>query len=49
MYNLIDFSDIYSKTFWSVWQHYRDETALNAAGDIIDFPTDSNNSASFKF
>ena len=26
----------------SPWQYYRDEPALNAAGDIIDFPDDNN-------
>ena len=28
---------------------YRDEPALDLNGDIIDFPANSNNSASFKF
>ena len=33
----------------SLWQYYRDETALRANGEIIDFFANSNNSASFKF
>lgn len=38
LYNLIEFSDIYSKTFGSLWQYYRDEPALNNAEGIIVFP-----------
>ena len=49
MYNLIEYSDNYSKTSGSLWHHYRDEPHLNANGDVADFPTDNNNSASFKF
>ena len=37
LYNLIEFSDIYSKTFGSLWQYYRDEPALNNAEGIIVF------------
>ena len=33
----------------SLWQNYRDEPALNNAGDIIVFPASNNNSISFKF
>ena len=29
MYNLIEYSDNYSKTSVSLWQHYRDETNDN--------------------
>ena len=47
MYNLIEYNHNYSKTFGSLWQYYRDELALNAAGGIIDF-SDDNNSALFK-
>ena len=32
MYNLIEYSDAYSKTAGSLWQYYRDEPALNANG-----------------
>ena len=28
MYNLIDYSDAYSKTSGSLWQYYTDEPAL---------------------
>ena len=48
MYNLIEYNDNYSKTSWSLWQYYRHETALNAAGGIANFP-DDNSGASFKF
>ena len=49
IYNLIEFSDAYSKTSQSLWQYYRDEPASNNNGDIIDFPGNNNNSNSFKF
>ena len=49
MYNLIEYSDNYSKTSGSLWNYYRDEPFLNADGTIGDFPTDNNNNASFKF
>ena len=48
-YNLIEYSDNYSKTSVRVWEYYRDETFLNANGDIADFTADNNNSALFKF
>ena len=49
MYNLIDYSDAYSKVSASFWQYYVDEPALDNNGNIIDFPDDNNNSTSFKF
>ena len=49
MYNLIEYSDAYSKTSGSLWQYYRDEPVLDTNGEIIDFPANSNNSVSFKF
>ena len=49
MYNLIEYSDNYSKTSGSLWQYYSDEPALNANGGVIDFPADNNNSVSLKF
>ena len=50
MYNLIKYSNNYSKTTWSLWQYYRDEPFLDANNAIADFPPDNNNnSASFKF
>ena len=35
---LIEYTNAYSKTSRCLWQYYRDETALNNNGDIIDFP-----------
>ena len=49
MYNLIDYSDNYSKSTGSLWHYYRDEPFLNANGAIDDFVADNNNSALFKF
>ena len=46
MYNLVEYSDNYSKTSENVWQYYRDESALNDAGALANFP---GNSASFKY
>ena len=48
MYNLMEYSDAYSKTSGSLWQYYRDEP-LDNNGNFTDFPDDNNNSASFKF
>ena len=31
MYNLIEYSDNYSKTFWILWQFCSDELAINLA------------------
>ena len=49
MYNLIEYSDAYSKTSRSLWQFYRDEPALDNNSNIIDFPANNNNSTLFKF
>ena len=49
MYNLIEYSDAHSKASGSLWQCYRDEPAIDANGNIIDFPGNDNNSNSFKF
>ena len=48
-YNLIEYRDAYLKTLGSLWQYDRDKPALDNNGNIIGFPDDSNNSASFKF
>ena len=48
-YNVIDYSDNYSKTEGCFCWYYRYEAALNAKGAIIDFAADSNNDAFFKF
>ena len=48
MYNLIEYSYVYSKTSGSLWQYYRDEAALGNNNNF-DFPANNNNSISFKF
>ena len=49
VYDLIEYSGIYSKTSGNLWHYYRDEPALNNAADIIGFPANNINSISFKF
>ena len=49
MYNLIEYSDGYSKTSGSLWQYYGDEPALDNNNNIIDFLTNGSNSISIKF
>ena len=49
MYNLIEYSDNYSKTSGSLRQCYRDEPALTDDGDIKNFHVGNNNSALVKF
>ena len=46
MYNLIEYTDNYSKTSGSLWQYYRDEPDLTDAGVVDNSP---GNSTSFKF
>ena len=36
MYNLIEYSDVCSKTSGSLWQYYRDDPALGNNNNIID-------------
>ena len=49
MYNLIEHSDDYWKTFGISWQYCRDEPTLNAAGDAIaDFTAENAFTDSFK-
>ena len=36
MYNLIEYSDNYSKTSGSLWQYCKDIPAVNNNGDIVD-------------
>ena len=36
MYNLIKYSDNYSKTSGSLWQFYRDEPALDNNSNIVN-------------
>ena len=46
MYNLLKYSNDYSKTSRSLWQYYRDELALSNDDTFANVP---GNSASFKF
>ena len=48
MYNLIEFSDKYSKTSGNLWEYCRNEPALNNDGVIVHFSNDTDN-ASFKY
>ena len=49
MYNLMEYSDAYQETLGNLWQYYRDQPALDNNTNIVDFPSDNNNSISFKF
>ena len=42
MYNLIEYSNNYSKTSESLWQYYKDELALSDAGATADFCASDN-------
>ena len=42
VYNLIEHSNADSKTSGSLWQYYRDEPAIDANGNIVDFPANDN-------
>ena len=48
MYNLIEYSGNYSKTSGSLWQYCKDISAVNNAGNMVDF-TATNTTDSFKF
>ena len=48
MYNLIEYSDNYSKTSRSLWQYFKDIPAVNNNGDIVDF-NGANATDSFNF
>ena len=37
MYNLIEYSDNYSKTSGSLWQYCKEIPAVNSEGNIVDF------------
>ena len=49
MYNLVEYSNAYSKTSGSLWQYYREVPALDNNHNIIDFPANNNNSIFSKF
>ena len=40
MYNLIEYSDDYSKTSGSLWQYCKEIPAVNNASNIVDFTDD---------
>ena len=40
IYNLIEYSDNYSKASGNLWHYYRDEPFLNANGSIADLPAE---------
>ena len=48
MYNLIEYSDNYSKTSGSLWQYWKDIPAVNNANSIVDFDG-ANATDSFRF
>ena len=48
MYNLVEYSDTYSKTSESLWQYCKEITAINDNGDIADF-NGANATYSFNF
>ena len=48
MYNLIEYSDNYSKTSGSFWQYCKEIPAVNDGGDIVDFDG-ANATDSFNF
>ena len=45
-YNSIEYSDVYWKTSGSLWQYFRDESALDNNNNIIDFPANNINNDS---
>ena len=48
MYNLIEYSDNYSKTSGSLWQYFKDIPAVNDSGNIVEF-NGANATDSFNF
>ena len=48
MYNLIEYSDNYSKTFGSLWEYCKDIPAVNNNSNIVDF-NGANATDSFNF
>ena len=49
MYNLIEYSNNYSKRSRSFSQYYRNEPSLTDAGAIQDFTNGNSNSKSFEY
>ena len=48
MYNLIEYSNNYSKTFGGLWQYYKEIPAVDDNGDIVAF-NGANDTDSFHF
>ena len=48
MYNVMEYSDNYSKTSGSLWQYCKDIPAVNNDGDIVNF-NGANATDSFNF
>ena len=48
MYNLIEYSDNYSKTSGSLWQYFKDISAVDNNNAIVDF-ANNNHTDSFNF
>ena len=48
MYNLIEYSDIYSKTSGNLWQYCKGIPAVNDNGDVVEF-NGANVTDSFNF
>ena len=48
MYNLIKYSDNYSKTSGNIWQYCKDTLAVNNNGNLVDF-NGANATDSFNF
>ena len=48
IYNLIEYSDNYSKTSGSLWQYFKEIPAINDDGAIVDFDG-ANATDSFNF
>ena len=49
MYNVVEYSGIYSKTTGSLWPCYRDDPVIDKNNNIIDFSGNNNNGITFKF
>ena len=48
IYNLIEYSDNYSKTSGSLWQYFKDIPAVNDSGNIVEY-NGANATDSFNF
>ena len=47
--SLIEYDDNYSNTSGKLWWYYKDKSALNNAGNFIDFLIDGNSSIPFRY